>query len=68
MNDALGMRIRARRQWIGIKQRQLAAAVGVTQQTIHKYELGRSVPNALHLKDLAAALQTSVEALLGDEP
>lgn len=49
----------------GISQQSLADAVFVTRQTISKWEKNLSVPDADALVRLADALDTTVQALLG---
>jgi transcriptional regulator with XRE-family HTH domain len=64
---SLGIRIKARRQWLEGTQADLGKAIGVGWQMIQKYEAGTSEPPAGTLLRLARALKTSCGALL-DEP
>lgn len=62
---ALGARISARRNELGLTQVQMAEALGVAQQTYACYEVGRhGFPIAL-LPKLAETLMIDVDALLG---
>jgi transcriptional regulator with XRE-family HTH domain len=63
----LGARIAAQRKDQGITQMQLAEILGVSQQAMNSFEKGRRrVPVSL-LPAIARALDTSIEALIGDE-
>lgn len=61
----LGETIAALRKRQGMSQQTLADAVYVTRQTISKWEKNLSVPDADALVRLADALDTTVQALLG---
>ena len=74
MNDAvdpvdiaIGGRIRTRREELRITQAQLAAGAGVTFQQIQKYERGANRVSGSMLVAIAAALDTSVGWLVGEE-
>lgn len=60
--------IQAFRKAKGLSQEELAARLHVVRQTISKWEKGLSVPGAGMLIRLAEALDTTVSALLGEEP
>jgi transcriptional regulator with XRE-family HTH domain len=63
----LGQRIAALRKAQALTQAQLAQTLGLTQQMIASYEVGRRrVPVSL-LPALARALSTRLEALIGDK-
>jgi transcriptional regulator with XRE-family HTH domain len=63
----LGARIAALRKEHGFTQTQLADELGLTQQMIASYEVGRRrVPVSL-LPAIAAALAVSLEALIGQK-
>ncbi|MBP3685280.1 MAG: helix-turn-helix transcriptional regulator [Oscillospiraceae bacterium] len=51
----------------GISQKQLAAEVGVSQQSINKYENHNIEPDIATLKRIADYFQTSVDHLIGHE-
>ena len=52
----------------GITQQELADAVGITQAAVSNYMVGGAMPNGTRLIQLAAALGTTSEALMGDTP
>jgi transcriptional regulator with XRE-family HTH domain len=58
----VGRRIRARRLAIGMTQRQLADAVGLTPQQIQKYESGANQIKYSRLCQIAGALDLSPAA------
>lgn len=60
----LGSRIAKRRKSLKITQRQVASALGVSQQTINSYEVGRRRVPASTIPALAKFLSVSVETLL----
>lgn len=61
-------RIRLRREQLGIRQIDLAYAVGVSQSTMSDYETGRTEPNLETLLKIARVLKTSVSWLIREEP
>lgn len=61
----LGENIAALRRKQGMSQQTLADSIYVTRQTISKWEKNLSVPDADALVRLADALETTVQALLG---
>lgn len=63
----MGGRIRQRREEMGLTQDQLAEKVGVGRDAVIRWEKGRRGPHR-HLSGLAAALDTTVEALAGKTP
>jgi len=68
--DDLGARVRAARQRCGMSLRALAAALEVSPATLSQIENGRTGLSATRLGRIAAALGTSVAAILdpGDQP
>ena len=64
---ALGARIAALRKESGITQVQLAAAMGISQQTVASWEVGRRGVPVASLPLLARTLGGSVEALIGEK-
>lgn len=62
----LGARVRALRDGLNMTQKQLAKAAGMSQQNIVNIEKG-AVERPRRLKELAIALETTQEALLGEE-
>ena len=65
---AVGERIRNARIERGLTQAQLAKRLGVTSGAVGQWEIGRDLPRAERLADLAAALKLSVDVLLGIRP
>jgi transcriptional regulator with XRE-family HTH domain len=64
---AVGARIRLRRRMRDMSQTQLAAALGITFQQVQKYEKGANRVSASMLVRAAAALETMVAALVGED-
>jgi len=66
--EQIGWRIAERRKALGITQVQLAAILGIAQQTMAHYEGGKVRFAAALLPVLAETLNLSVEVLIGTEP
>jgi transcriptional regulator with XRE-family HTH domain len=64
---ALGARIAALRKDSGITQVQLAQTMGVSQQTVASWEVGRRGVPVSNLPLLARTLGVSVETLIGEK-
>ena len=64
---AVGARVRIRRRWLGLSQTQLASALGITFQQVQKYERGANRVSASMLVKIAAKLETTVAALVGED-
>ncbi len=64
----VGARARDRRNDLGLTQRELAAAVGLTRSSIANIEAGRQEFSVANIVAIADALRTTVGALLGEEP
>src|SRR6187399_1600904 len=64
---SLGERVRQLRKDCGLSQVELAKAVGMRQQGIQSIEEGKS-QRPRKLRELAAALDTTEEWLLGEPP
>jgi transcriptional regulator with XRE-family HTH domain len=62
-----GARMRARRRKLHLTQKELAAALGVTFQQVHKYERGSNRLTSSMLAKAAAKLETTIGALVGDK-
>jgi transcriptional regulator with XRE-family HTH domain len=63
---AMGERITLLRKSQGITQAQLAELLGVSQQTVQAYEVGRRRIQVSALPLVARALSVSLEELLGE--
>lgn len=64
---AVGARIRLRRRTLDLTQMKLARALGVTFQQVQKYERGANRVSASMLVKIAARLETTVAALVGED-
>jgi DNA-binding XRE family transcriptional regulator len=60
IDKRLGRRLRSRRRLLGLTQLQVAEAVGVRFQQIHKYELATNKISAARLWALARALDVPI--------
>ncbi|MDE5582437.1 MAG: helix-turn-helix domain-containing protein [Ruminococcus sp.] len=56
--------VRMYRERAGLSQKKLAELIGVSQQTIDRYEDGSRMPNIKDGVKLATALQTTSEELV----
>jgi transcriptional regulator with XRE-family HTH domain len=65
---ASGQRLRALREEAELSQLALAAASGITNDTICRIELGRRAPQAATIERLARALNVAPERFVSDEP
>lgn len=61
----IALRIKQRRQQLGLTQADLALRAGISQTQISKYELGQNEPTAYAILALAKALNTSSDWMLG---
>jgi len=64
---AVGARVRIRRRSQGLSQTNLADALGITFQQVQKYERGANRVSASMLVKIAAKLETTVAALVGED-
>jgi transcriptional regulator with XRE-family HTH domain len=64
---ALGQRLAAARRASGLTQTQLAEQLGIAQQTLAHYEMGRLRVAVALMPPLARALGVTVEDLMGEE-
>ncbi|MBR3258252.1 MAG: helix-turn-helix domain-containing protein [Eggerthellaceae bacterium] len=58
----------ALRKYKGMSQEDLAAAIGVSRQTLSKYETGESVPDIERTQAIARVFGTSIDELVTFEP
>ena len=63
----LNENIKALRKAKGLSQEELAIKLNVVRQTVSKWEKGLSVPDAGMVIQIADALDTTVNILLGEE-
>lgn len=67
--ETLGQKIRVARLAVGLNQKDLALAVGVSRSTVCRWEKDRFVPDEDQIVDVARALGLEPEHLFGeDEP
>ena len=65
---SLGDKIRQARRLAGIQQGWLAAQVGISQNAMHKIEVGTTTdPRFSHVCKIAEVLQLSLDTLAGRE-
>lgn len=60
----IGANIQSRRKMLGLTQEQLAHTLGVSRQTVTKWETGESTPDLENASALAEALDVSLDALV----
>lgn len=60
----IGANIQSRRKMLGLTQEQLAHTLGVSRQTVTKWETGESTPDLENAGALAEALDVSLDALV----
>lgn len=60
-----GERAEKARNGLGLSPTQVAAHVGVTADTLRRWERGDSCPNAVNFAALASVLKVSLHHLLG---
>lgn len=63
----MGARVRLRRRALDLSQTALAEALGITFQQVQKYERGSNRVSASMLVKIAARLDTTVAALVGED-
>ena len=65
--DTFGKRIMMVRKQRAITQQQLGESIGVDKRVISKYEKDQTVPSVLVAKDIAGALDVSLDFLIGSD-
>ncbi len=63
-NEKVGEVIADLRRGKGITQNELGERLGVSPQSVSKWERGETLPDSAILPDLAAALETSIDYIL----
>lgn len=63
--ETVSARIREKRKGQRLTQQELADKIGVSLMTVLRWEKGERTPNALIMPQIAEALNTSVEYLMG---
>lgn len=66
--QVLGAKLREAREYIGLKQDQVAAHLGIPRTAVSEIEKGKRSVSAIELKKLAHLYQRSVQYFTGDEP
>ena len=61
------MKLQAARESAGLTQKQVADAVGITANAYQNYEYNKRIPNAIIISRIAKTLNTTVEALYGEQ-
>ena len=61
----IGERIKEARNRVGLTQKQVAGIVGVSEQTVRYWEMGRSKPSPEYLVELADYCDVTTDWLLG---
>lgn len=59
----IGQKIRKLREAAGLTQKELAAAIGISEPAVRNFELGNREPKQKHLEKIAIALQIDPSAL-----
>lgn len=67
-SQVLGAKLREAREYIGLRQDQVAAHLGIPRTAVSEIEKGKRSVSALELKKLAHLYQRSVQYFTGDEP
>ncbi len=57
------MRIKELREKAGLTQTQLADCMGVDQAAVHRWEIGKAMPRAAKLPELAELLHCTIDEL-----
>lgn len=63
----IGENIRARRESLAMKQKDLAKAAGISSVSINRLEKGHYMPRLANIQSIARALNCSVESLYKSE-
>jgi len=64
----LGAKLREAREYIGLKQDQVASHLNIPRTAVSEIEKGKRSVSAIELKKLAHLYQRSVQYFTGDEP
>lgn len=66
--QVLGAKLKEAREYIGLKQEQVAQHLGIPRTGVSEIEKGKRNVSALELKKLAHLYQRPVQHFTGDEP
>lgn len=64
--DQLGIRIKKKREGLGLLVKDLSAQIGMTPSLISQIERGKAFPSIVTLKKISDVLQTTVGELIGE--
>lgn len=67
-SQILGAKLKEAREYIGLKQDQVAAHLGIPRTGVSEIERGKRSVSAIELKKLAYLYQRPVQFFTGDEP
>ena len=67
-SSTIGSRIKAIRESAGVSEARLAEAVGVTQQTVSRWESGHVELRVFQLMKIASALRVDVAEIICPKP
>jgi transcriptional regulator with XRE-family HTH domain len=67
-NQTLGARLKEAREYIGLKQEQVASHLTIPRTAVSEIEKGKRTVSAIELKKLAHLYQRSVQFFTGDDP
>ena len=65
--STFGQKIQTIRKQRNITQQQLGEAIGVDKRVISKYEKDQTIPSVLVAKEIASALDVSLDFLIGSD-
>ena len=68
IDEFIGIRMRERRQALGISQTNLGKTLGVSFQQIQKYEMGVNRVSAARLFEICKALNVSLSSMFEHDP
>ena len=60
------MRLKERREYLKLTQKQVANKIGIAEQAYQQYEYGKMLPNVILAIKIAKSLRTTVEKLWGN--
>ncbi len=64
--DKMGLRIKSKRDSLGLQIKELSEKIGVSSSLISQIEKGKAFPSIVTLKKVAEALSTTVGELIGE--
>lgn len=67
-SQVLGARLKEAREYIGLKQEQVATHLGIPRTAVSEIESGKRTVSAIELAKLAHLFQRPVQYFTGDDP